>query len=210
MFSTASGLTAPTRRARSAVARDFLRAALPLLTGGAADAGEFTATELPLAGAAVLSFRQQVRGIPVFGGRVDVTVDAEGQVAGAYFGDLLGEPPASFTPRLGAGEAVRTALLSLGAPGAVPEPLAAEGGTARFANPGGPRLSPFTAEPTLFPIPGAAARLAWRISLDMGGGRWYEIVIDDADGGVLYRHNLVRRATARVWCESRSSRRATW
>src|SRR6266545_3660544 len=72
------------------VARQFLGSQIPDLAAAWASPADFTADTQPLpGGAAGITLRQRVRGIPVFGERHDVTVDSQGQVWAASIGAVV-------------------------------------------------------------------------------------------------------------------------
>ena len=58
-------------------------------------------------------------------------------------------------------------------------------------------------ELSVFPLTASSARLAYRVFLDIDAERYYEILVDAADGSLLFRHNLyVRGAQGTVWRQS--------
>src|SRR6185369_5589071 len=54
----------------------------------------------------------------------------------------------------------------------------------------------------IVPMDADAAQLAWRLFVETGSGT-YEILVDAAEGRLLYRHRLNRSAAqGRVWLQS--------
>ncbi len=150
-----------------------------------------------------LLFRQTWNGMPVFGGEVKITLNADGQVVHAGMGDVIPQLSLPSSTRISPEEAIRAAYrsLRLEEPAEL-APLAADaGGRASFRNPGGERLTPITAETVVFPMGATSATLAWRLLIETAGD-WYEILVEAETGRLLWRHSLKREASGRVWRES--------
>jgi hypothetical protein len=119
---------------------------------------------------------QRARGIPVFGARVDMTVDAVGRIWSVDARDLVSDVAVFTTvPRITAEAAIEAAFRAAGQTLLLLRQVSSPGGLAVYSNPLGSRLSDITADLVIFPASPAAA-LAWRISLDCGGIDWYEIL----------------------------------
>ncbi|MGH9658126.1 MAG: M36 family metallopeptidase, partial [Bryobacteraceae bacterium] len=150
-------------------------------------------------GAATLHYVQTHNGVPVFHGDVKVAVDAAGQVVHTAYGDVIANLNLDTTPRLTAEEAVRAAFGFAGVTG--PTALEALATGNRFRNPFGESLTPLSADLAIFPMQ-PSPRLAWRILLELDAARWYELLVDAENGALLFRYNIVRRASGRVYRES--------
>ena len=152
---------------------------------------------------AYLTFRQTFAGIPVFEGRADFTLDAQGRVVMVNMGDLLTRAPPIETARLNEEEAIGKAIAALGME--LASPLRRSSGEERngFENPFSAGNAAITPELWLFTLEPAEGRLAWRLFLEVDGNSYYEMVVDAIDGRLLYRRNLYRDAgKGRVWVES--------
>jgi len=124
--------------------------------------------------AQLLTFVPELSGHPVFDQVARVAVGADGQVIAAT---IPGDPPRSVNlrePRLDAEAAYKLAIRLMRA-----EPDA-------VTMMGTPGL-------VVFPF-GSEGRLAWRLYLDAGRAGSFELLLDAADGKLLYRHSLMRYA----------------
>jgi extracellular elastinolytic metalloproteinase len=141
-------------------------------------------------GAVHLRWAQTYRGIPAFGAGLSANVDAEGRLI-----NVGGGPQPDLTV-----ESVEPLLSPLDAL------LAAGRGAGEAVVPGLPRTgeesdraTSFTrghrASLTLF-VGAERARLAWRVLLRADHAHVYDAVVDARTGDTLYRHNLVREASA--------------
>ena len=146
----------------------------------------------------VVRLQQTLGGLPVYGGRISVTLDALGSVVQVRAGDAA--PGLTLGPegRLSAMDAARIAFAGLRprqAQEMVEGAVATPDGRQLFRNPAAPNLDPAAVDGVVFPLASGEGRRAWRVLAD---GR--ELVIDAADGRVLRRVNLVRHVgSARVW-----------
>ncbi|MEZ5401475.1 MAG: M36 family metallopeptidase [Bryobacteraceae bacterium] len=162
--------------ARAAAAAPSINPALvnPRLAGRLAFAAGFETGR-----GRVFHFRQEIEGIPVYEGRVDVLAGdtairavSSGLVAGASI-----DP----RPRLTIAEAARAAERSLGMEDS---------------------REPAFADLAILAVRPGHARLAWRM-ISGSGASWYEVLIDAHSGELLTRHSLARRAgRGRVWLRS--------
>jgi len=152
-----------------------------------------------------VAFNQTLNGIDVFNGQIKFTMNGRGEIIQVTTGDVVPGLNLSTSPRLNADEAVKAAFLAIGIaqPGSLsPAPQPGTGHLA-FLNPAGKKYSSITAELSVFPMNAAAARLAYRIFIEVDSKSWYELLIDANDGTLLFRHNLyLNLAQARVWTES--------
>ncbi|MBI1356690.1 MAG: hypothetical protein GC160_20310 [Acidobacteria bacterium] len=131
-------------------------------------------------GLRVVRYDQTVQGVPVYGGRISVAVDGSGRVIQVTTGDALPGLRLGPAPTLDAAAAVQTVLDSAG-------PAQAEG------------LHAALTEAVVFPTASGEGRHAWRIFMEGPRNSW-EMVVDAADGRLLRRVGLARRAaSARVW-----------
>lgn len=152
----------------------------------------------------VVRFQQTLGGLPVYGGRISVAVDAQGRVVQVSSGEaapgLTLGPDAQLSPM----DAALAALRRLGAEGldSLDDAGSAGGGRALFRVPGAPNLPPAAVDAVVFPMASGEGRRAWRVIAGYGRGS-REMVIDAADGRLLESVSLVRRlGSARVFTNS--------
>lgn len=200
----AQPLSAPSARDPVGIAKDFLRARrdLFLLDEDDVAALRLVGRDTAAGGLSLLRFNQTVNGIDVYQGHAQVALNAAGQVVQAGAGDLIPQLRLAAQPALSAGEAVAAAFASLGIdPPAAPQPLpSADARYFLFRNPAGGKTNPIRVELSIFPMTAASARLAYRLFLQTGIMRSYEILIDAQDGRLLLRRSLTYAAgQARVW-----------
>jgi len=198
-------LTAPSAQPPEEIAKGFLRSHAAIFSLAGAELDNLRILISDGAGdASFVAFNQTAGGVDVFNGQIKFTLSKAGEVVEVAAGDITPSLSLSTAPRLSAEEAVRAAFVAAGA--AVPAALARAAdasGRERFLNPGGDRFNPIAAELTVFPLTASSARLAYRILLDLDAGRYYEILVDAADGSLLFRHSLyVRGAQGTVWRQS--------
>jgi uncharacterized protein (TIGR03437 family) len=203
LFRETAPLSAPSSLEPEMIARNFLRANSALFPFAAPEIDALRLVGKDASGSAVyLAFNQSWNGIDVFNGQIKFTLNSAGQVIHAGADDVVPQLNVSTRPALSAAAAVAAAFRSLRvSPPALAEPQIAEA-RSTFRNPRGARLSPITAELSIFPMTAVSARLAYRIYLETDPKHWYEILIDAANGALLYRHNLYVHAQARVWIQS--------
>jgi extracellular elastinolytic metalloproteinase len=187
-------LTDPSTAPAATVARGYLRDHAPALGLADADAATLSVahqTRSP-SGLTVVRLHQAVAGVTTFDDDVLVGVDRAGRVlsvAGAPRADLPAELPA---PRLSAAAALQALMDATGvrAPVTVTTTGHDAQRTTRFS-------TGDTAELVLF---GArTVHLAWHVTFQATSDTWFDAVVDAATGDVLYRTNLVKRATAMVY-----------
>lgn len=203
LFKSATGKPASKREAASA-ARDVLRAQIDILTGAEVDRLRLVRTD-ETATVSVVHFRQTIDGLDVYQGDVRLLTDADGRTERVVRGNLTRAARLSGERRLTSAESVRAAYSALGVEG-VPD-LAilsvSPDGNVTYRNPAGDQFSSITPELIAFPVREDEVVPAWRLYLEIDGRRWYEIVVGAANGRLLVRHNLYRRAAqGRVWKES--------
>jgi hypothetical protein len=121
---------------------------------------------------------------------VKFTLSPAGEIAQVSAGGAAPGLDLATAPQISAEEAVRGAYSSMSLDSPSLSPIPATLGKYTFANPRGGKLSPISAELCVFPVAANEARLAWRIFLDFGTNRYYEILLDASDGKTLLRHNL--------------------
>lgn len=198
-------LTPPSSEPPEVIARAFLRRHSALFDFSAR---EVDALRLVLrdvsSRASFLTFMQTVDGVDVFEAQVKFTLSASGEVVQVAAGSVAPGLSLSTTPRLSPLDAVRAAFRAAGHP-TVPNLVATAPHSPKssFPNPLGPSFNPITAELNVFPLTADSARLAWRVFLEVDATSYFEILVDAADGRLLYRRNLyVNAAQGRVWSQS--------
>jgi len=197
-------LTSASAKGAGQVARDFLKAHRRLYGLSDADIGSL-ATKSDYRtdhnGVTQLALGQTDEGRDVFGAIAAFVVDRSGRLV-AQNGVLDPDPRAEAPATLSAGEAVRAAADAVSATAAGPLTLrSADSGPSRrttFDNPYAPTLAnprAIRAELVTFPMPaGQAARVAWKIAMEVADAEDYETVVDARSGDVLYRRNGYRNA----------------
>ena len=197
-------LTSASAKGAGQVARDFLKAHRRLYGLSDAEIGSL-ATKSDYRtdhnGVTQLALGQQDEGRDVFGAIAAFVVDRSGRLV-AQNGVLDPDPHAEAPATLSAGEAVRAAADAVSATAAGPLTLrSTTAGPAQrttFDNPYAPTLAnprAIRAELVTFPMPaGQAARVAWKIAIEVADAEDYETVVDARSGGLLYRRNGYRNA----------------
>lgn len=193
LFRPGEALTGPDGRDATAIVRDYLkRSALT-------QEGERRAEFKPYAASAGADnalqhvyLETEFFGVPVFDGDVAAHLDREGRLLRLQRGDVP-EPPARLAPALSARQAVESALQALAPDQTAPlQILEQDAGPRRQSTFQHPAVkTPIAASLVWFPL-GAEARAAWRIYVDLGSNRAYQLVIDADDGVILFSINLVR------------------
>jgi uncharacterized protein (TIGR03437 family) len=180
-----AALTAASRGDAEAIARSFLRDHAAIFPFSAREMDDLRlVTRDASHGATFLAFNQTVDGVDVFNGHVKFTLSGRGEVVQVATGDVAPQLSVSNAVALSPADAVKAALALLG------------GGRAR-ARDRAPEL-------VAFPMDALSGRLAWRIFANAGPGLPYELLVDAADGSLLFRHSLSLSADAqgRVWRQS--------
>ncbi len=151
-------LSDPASGSPEAIARAFLARRSDLVAGGD--------LLLERRRGGLVRFRRQIAGVPVVGGVVAVSVDAQGRVRWAASDGGEVPPSLSLAPTLPASDAARAAS-------------------------GYAYDDPALARLVVWAPPGQRARLAWdvRLPFDMGERAAWRVVVDAADGRQLYRQN---------------------
>jgi hypothetical protein len=143
-------------------------------------------------GTTFLEYSQQVNGIKVFEGTVQVAVNPKGEVLSVRQGFIasgqnLGKPLLSESEAIAAAfeHAGRTVMPSF------VEIKAGDtrGDVSRFANPLSPDFEEVLSDLNVLQV-GNQARLAWHVYTDVGPNEWYEILVDANTGELLLRQNL--------------------
>jgi extracellular elastinolytic metalloproteinase len=185
-------LTAPSERRPAAVALDYVREREATFC---LDEGDLARLRLVRAyrsesGAAHLQWEQYYRGIPVFGPGLRANLDVDGRLINVGDGARPDPAVASIEPRLSALDALLSAGRGAGAAVVPGRPARAAGPERATTFADGQRASL-----TVF----GGDRLAWRVLLRGDARHVYDAVVDATTGETLYRSNLVRHATARVF-----------
>ena len=166
-------LSSPAEGDRARVARDWLRDNRDVLGVDAATIDKLEVAARETAGAAGLTtikFAQRFRGVEVYDGGFEVTLDRGGRVLAAVGRPADAPRVASVEPTLNA-DAARAALSASVGP----------------TQPAAP------AELTFFPAAGGT-RLAWRLLERRSSVATYAAVVDAASGVLLLRQNLTKSA----------------
>lgn len=191
-------LTKPDPRDAAVIAYDFLREYADLfgLESDGVDAFQVTRRFQTMDGTLeVLHFEQYVAGVNLFHGEVRFAVTPQGEIASASASDIVRSTIGlDLAARVADRDAVRWAAsfggVDLAQAPARLNPSAERVG--RFEK--GPLQSEPTLETVLFPM-GKTARLAYRVVIEPATmPAAYEIIVDAADGGLLFRHNMTQYA----------------
>ena len=197
-------LSAPSTQEPIVIAKNFLRARRDLFLLDESDiaALRLVGRDSSAGGLFAAAFQPVGQRRRCLSGHVQVALNAAGQVVQAGAGSLIPQLQTAAQPALSAREAVAAAFASLGIdPPSTPEPLpSSDARYSWFRNPAGGKINPVRAELSIFPMTAASARLAWRLFVQTGAMRSYEILIDAQDGRLLLRRNLTyAMGQARVW-----------
>lgn len=200
-------LSAPSTEDPVAIAKHFLRARrdLFLLNEDDIETLRLVGEDASAGGLTFLHFNQTVNGVDVYQGQVKITLNAAGQVIQAGAGDLIPRLRIDTRPVLSEREAVLAAFKFLGFdPPSELQPLPSrQDRHAYFRNPAGEWRNPIRVQLSVFPLTPTSAQLAYKLLVEAGGTRSYEILIDARDGRLLVRRNLTYSAgRARVWRKS--------
>lgn len=140
-------------------------------------------------GTTIVRFDQELRGVPVLGGEVVVTVDARRRVLAADGEVLNGETPTAFGPSVSAEQARQLAVAAL-AKGAGPGLRAGE-----------PMLVIYDSEIIGGPGPFEPV-LAWDLEVTGGDGEHWRVFVDATAGYIIQTMDLVRSAAVRYVCDA--------
>ncbi len=200
VYSLSGPLTVPQAGDPEDIARRFLsrvpgpRRHSPAASGTEPDLVLIGRSRSPRIGLTHLTFQQEYQGIPLFDSELRVHLDDQGRIWRFSRPQPLPAAPSEANIRLTAGQALKAALESLLGGDALPAvTTSVEDGPQRrtlFASPA--LKSPATVSLTWFPLAGAALP-AWQMYLDLGGAGAYWVVLDAADGRLLYSRSLIRR-----------------
>src|SRR6266511_4732171 len=140
-----------------------------------------------------LNFEQTFDGFHVFQGQVKVAINHEGQVMSIAVGHVIPGAGPSTIPTVsevgGLQRAFQFAGVQVPASFNMVENRLAKGDRAVYQNPFGENLENVLSEMTIMRV-GPRAVLAWHSYVDLGSGKWYEILTDAGSGALLYRSNL--------------------
>src|SRR5262245_8572378 len=146
-------------------------------------------------GTTFLNYEQEIDGIRVFQGHVQVAVDGDGQVMSVNGGQLIPGTVISTIRKFSEVEGLQKAFQFAGvqAPASfnMVENRLAKGDRAVYQNPFGENLENVLSEMTIMRV-GPRAVLAWHSYVDLGAKGWYEILTDAGSGALLYRFNLLK------------------
>ena len=200
-------LSAPSTEDPVAIAKHFLRARrdLFLLNEDDIETLRLVGKDASAGGLTFLHFNQSVDGVDVYQGQVKITLNAAGQVIQAGAGDLIPRLRIDTRPVLSEREALLAAFKFLGLdPPSELQPLPSrQARHADFRNPAGEQHNPIRVQLSVFPLTPTSARLAYKLFVEAGNARSYEILIDARDGRLLLRRNLTYSlGQARVWRKS--------
>lgn len=191
-------LSPPKQGDPASIALAWVRSHAAALGLTAADLDGLTLTRnyTDITGTTHLAWSQSVDGVELFQNGLIVNVARGGRILNVTGSPVPGlhrheVPSPDFGARVSLGRALRNAGES-GPPPAVRSQAAEADLPTRF--PGGDE-----ARLVLFADAPGSLRLAWRVRTDVSPEEAYEYVIDADDGEVLFRSNMVRPATGRVW-----------
>ncbi len=204
-FDERGPLSPPSQREPEGTAKAFLRDHDGLFPFTASDLDGLRLVSRDSAdGGVFLTFNQTLDGIRVFHGQVRIALNGAGQVVHAGVGEVIPGLRLVTNPRLSPEDAVNAAYRGLRLePPARLETLSSSNHRTVYRNPQGSGWSDITAELYIFPMTAVSARLAYRVLLEAGPGKWFEILIDAEDARTLFRYNLYRSAAqGNVWKES--------
>jgi Zn-dependent metalloprotease len=192
-FSHAGALSQPASGTPDQIARDFLARNRRIFALESDYRHLKLGNEDNDAGTTFLNYEQQIEGVTVFHGHVQVAVNSEGQVISVNEGWLLDGYTVKNKPRLKETRAIKKAFEYAGkaAPGnlVLLEGRDSVGGIAKYASPLGSAYENVISDLRVLEVE-EEARLAWHIYVDVAPGEWYEILLDAKNGELLYRENL--------------------
>jgi extracellular elastinolytic metalloproteinase len=172
--SAGRALTKPASGDRRAIAESWIRGHADVIGLSAQDLDTLELarrTESP-GGVLYLSWRQSVRGNPLFDGGLRATVAADGRIVSIGGAPVRGLASAATTPRLDAAEALTRARDDAGAKSATD---ADDASLVLYAT-------------------GRDVRLAWATTVRASSQANYLTLVDAASGAILHRQNLVKFA----------------
>jgi hypothetical protein len=192
-------LTSASGAAPDQIARTYLKGHKRLFKLSDAEVGSLTReSQYKTAhnGVTQLALGQQDAGREVFDSVAAFVIDKSGRLV-AQSGVLDPDAHADAPATLAAGAAVRAAADAVGAKPSGPLTLRSAGSGANrlttFNDPYAPSLAApraIRAELVTFPMPaGQAARVAWKVSMEVNDSQDYESVVDARSGDVLLRRN---------------------
>ncbi len=137
-----------------------------------------------------LYFSQQLAGIPVYKGDININIDREGRIINLHndFVPALSRQANRFAPLLSGSQALQAALKHLGISNKLPAVAQLQGDSRQktlFAAEG-VSLEEIPVQLTYFPMPDGAVRLAWEIVIHpLDAQHWWHVLIDAENGEAL-------------------------
>jgi extracellular elastinolytic metalloproteinase len=168
-------LTGPASGDRRAIAESYIRRHADVIGLSAQDLGTLELarrTESP-GGVLYLSWRQSVRGIPLFDGGLRASVAADGRIVSIGGAPVRGLASAATTPALDSAEALKRAR----------EDARAKDGSDASDYAG-----------LVLYATGRDVRLAWATTVHASSQATYHTLVDAGSGAILHRQNLVKFA----------------
>jgi len=206
LFIEGATLSEPRSDTADNIARGFLGRNAGLFALRSADAGNLRLiNEDNDRGTSFLEYAQTVGGLKVFEGRVQVTVNKNGEVLSVREGFLIEGQTADLNPTVDENQAIVKAFAYAGRniASSLVETRARneKSESAAFGNPLGTQLEDVLSELNVFRV-NNSAKLAWHIYAEVGPDEWYESLVDAHSGELLLRHNLyVSDAQGTVYTE---------
>src|SRR5215213_1948986 len=193
-FIDGAALTGPQADVPDNVARGFLKSRAALFALGEAGVNGLKLNrEDSDEGTTFLDYTQTVDGIKVFEGDVRVAVGRAGEVLSVRQGFLVNGQAVSTTPKLTEAEGIERAFAHAGrsvvTSFAETRARAMKSESSEFANPVDASLENVLSGLNVVRV-GDAARLAWRVTAEVGANEWYDITVDANTGELLTRYNL--------------------
>jgi len=150
-----------------------------------------------------VQFQQQLGGIDVLAGIIDVNVAADGRVLSVgndFVRDLAGRARAR-KPRIGAAEAIARAAVALGKPPHAVVLKQAATGPSRLTVFGGSGLSKRDIAARLVYVkrPNGPVRLAWDFPIEVDSEHYWQFQVDAVGGEILQRRNYVMNHSYKVY-----------
>jgi extracellular elastinolytic metalloproteinase len=209
-----SGGSAPDNRDPLATALNYIRENRERLGLTAADVTEMAVTDRyrdAHNGVTHIYFQQRFRGIGVYNGVLNVSVDRDGGIVtvGARFVPNLAGAVNTDAPGRAAQQAVRDAARAVGLQlRRDPSVLRSPGGPAREVvfDDAGISLRPIPANLVYQPLPSGAARLAWNVQIyDRSTEHYWSVNVDALTGDPLLRDDWVDDASYNVFAMPKES-----
>lgn len=186
MLSDGKALSAASNRDPDNIARNFLLSNSAVFPFSQAEVGQLRLVVRDVTpNASHLVYHQTVNGIDVFQGQIKFTLSKTGEVLQVGSSEAVPGLNTSTVPRLRPEEAELAARKA-----------------SRAETTGKVLRAP---ELVIFPLDASAARLAYRLFVEVDAAQLYEVLVDAEDGKLLFRHNAyVHAAQGRVWKQAPS------